>query len=197
MQRERGGSGLGLALCQRLARQMDGTLSVTSELGVGSCFTLDLPLREATRAAASRVSRAKAAAASGVRGRRLLLAEDSIPNQRLIQRVLQDAGAEIAVVDNGQQAVEHALAALRDAAPYDVILMDVEMPQLDGLAATRTLRDAGYTGPILALTAHSLADERERCLAEGCDDVATKPIDWPRLFGQIASLCTREAPKPT
>jgi len=196
-QRERGGSGLGLALCQRLAQQMGGRIHATSQPGVGSCFTLELPLRERRDPSrTSPVSSAKGPAASQVRDMRLLLAEDSVHNQRLIARVLQQAGARLDVVANGQLAVDQALGALREGRPYDVVLMDVDMPVLDGLTATRTLRDAGYTSPILALTAHRLSDERERCLAEGCDDVATKPIDWPSLFEQLATLGAYRSAKP-
>jgi len=184
IQRERGGSGLGLALCRRLAECMGGSIQVASQLGVGSRFALELPL--CAGAAPAAPSAAVAPTRRGPSGLRLLLAEDGRDNQRLIARVLRDAGAEVDVVGDGRLAVERGLAGK----PYDLILMDVEMPLLDGLAAARALRDAGYTAPILALTAHDLSEERERCLAEGCDGVAAKPVDWPRLFEQMDALCT-------
>ena len=185
LQRERGGSGLGLALCYRLAERMGGSIRVTSEPGVGSRFTLELPLHTGgSPSAPARVVLEGRAAAAQLRGLRVLLAEDGLDGQRLMARVLRDAGVGVDVVENGLLAVDRALAG--DA--YDLILMDVEMPVLDGLAATGALRDAGYYAPVLALTAN-LADEHERCLAAGCDGVASKPVDWPSLFAQIAALC--------
>jgi CheY-like chemotaxis protein len=97
-------------------------------------------------------------------------------------------------VENGQLAVEHVLGALTRGTPPDLVLMDMEMPVLDGLQATTALRHAGFDRPILALTAHSVADERARCLAAGCDDIATKPIDWPALLDQIARLAHKSEP---
>jgi signal transduction histidine kinase len=196
-QRERGGSGLGLALCQRLVERMGGSIRAESTLGAGSRFTFELPLREVQEAPPEDAARTRRTAPAVVRGLRLLLAEDGVPNQRLITRVLGDAGAQVDLVDNGQHAVQSALEQLRQNRPYDLILMDVEMPTLDGLAATRALRDAGYPGPILALTAHSLGEDRERCLAAGCNDVASKPIEWASLYLQIASLCADRADKPS
>jgi signal transduction histidine kinase/DNA-binding response OmpR family regulator len=196
-QRERGGSGLGLALCQRLVERMGGSIRAESTLGAGSRFTFELPLREVQDAPREDAARTRRPAPAVVRGLRLLLAEDGVPNQRLITRVLGDAGAQVDLVDNGQHAVHSALERLRQNRPYDLILMDVEMPKLDGLAATRALRDAGYSGPILALTAHSLREDRERCLAAGCNDVASKPIEWASLYLLIASLCADRADKPS
>jgi len=196
-QRERGGSGLGLALCQRLVELLGGSIRAESQLAVGSRFAFELPLREVQDAPGERASHAHGHTTPVLRGLHLLLAEDGVANQRLITHVLREAGAHVAVVDDGQRAVQSALDEQRQNRPYDLILMDVEMPQLDGLAATRALRDAGYTDPILALTAHSLREDRERCLAAGCNDVAAKPIEWAALFLQIASLCAARTAKPS
>jgi signal transduction histidine kinase/DNA-binding response OmpR family regulator len=191
--REHGGRGLGLALCRRLAELMGGAMQVTSEPGVGSTFTLELPLRElpGTRTIAALPEPGRAATGAGALRARVLLAEDGADNRRLIGHVLREAGAEVETADDGQRAVELGVAALERGQAYDVILMDLEMPVLDGVGATRALREAGYTAPIVALTAHSLTDERERCLAAGFTDLASKPINRSVLLGQIAALCEK------
>jgi signal transduction histidine kinase/DNA-binding response OmpR family regulator len=192
--RPHGGQGLGLALCRQLAERMGGAIEVASTRGRGSCFALELPLRPVpgcdTLRALPETPRVESSSEPRLRAR-LLLAEDGSDNQRLIASVLRRAGAAVEIADNGRRAVDLALSALASGAPYDVILMDMEMPVLDGASAARTLRDAGYGGAILALTAHSVAEKRAHCLAAGCDDVAAKPIDWPSLFDQIGALCAK------
>ena len=117
---------------------------------------------------------------------RVLLAEDALDSQRLLCLFLKKAGAQVIVVGNGQTAYEKAMAAFRAEAPFDVILMDMQMPVLDGHEATRRLRDGGYTGPIVALPAHALPEEREKCLTSGCDEFCSKPISRERLLEIVA-----------
>lgn len=114
-------------------------------------------------------------------GLRILVAEDGPDNQRLIARVLKRIGAEIEIVSNGAQAADLALRNWRTGNRYSVILMDMQMPVLDGYGATRKLRDAGYDGPIIALTAHAMSHDRQRCLDAGCTDYATKPLEIATL----------------
>ncbi|MGE3776516.1 MAG: response regulator [Pirellulaceae bacterium] len=137
-----------------------------------------------------------AAATLPLRGR-ILCADDGVENQRLIDFLLRKAGAEVTIVENGQLAVEQALAAEQAGCPFDLILMDMNMPVLDGFDATRTLRSAGYTRPILALTAHTQAADREKCLSAGCDDFHPKPVQFDSLCAAIrrhlAPLPSRDA----
>ena len=120
-------------------------------------------------------------------GLRVLLAEDGEDNQRLINRMLSLAGAKVEIVGNGLLAYERAIEAKSAGSPFDVILMDIQMPILDGYAATRKLRDAGYRGRIIALTANAMQGDAEKCIAAGCDIYLSKPIPKRRLIEEIAS----------
>ena len=116
---------------------------------------------------------------------RLLLAEDNNTNRLIIQRILEKAGASVISVTNGKLAVEAALEAIELGEPFDVIIMDMQMPVMDGYHATTLLRQKNYNGPIIALTAHAMADDRQKCLDAGCDDFATKPINRKDLIETI------------
>jgi len=186
--REAGGCGLGLALCQHLATVLGGVLHASSEPGAGSAVALRLPAPEAEPIHTSEV---RAPAPSEIEAY-VLLAEDSPDSQRLIAEVLRRAGARVDVADDGAIALEKLRAAVEADEPYDVVVLDMQMPVLDGAATARALRAEGHHVPILALTAESSLDERERCLAAGCDDYASKPVDRAVLLAALQRLCTRK-----
>lgn len=197
-----GGTGLGLRIAHTLATLLDGALTVESTLGRGSIFSVTL------RAASSRgpdpwrspadahqalgsahhsrhtgSARTPASSAQSLGELRILLAEDSPDSQRLIAHHLRRAGAEVVPANDGNEAFSMASTSMADSeSHFDVILMDVEMPGIDGYEATRRLRELGYDRPIIILSAHALSDSQNRGLQAGADDYLTKPIDPARLI---------------
>jgi CheY-like chemotaxis protein len=113
----------------------------------------------------------------------------------LLSHILRKAGAEVMLAENGQAAVELVLDARRQGADFDLILMDMQMPILDGYDATRRLRSTGFETPIVALTAHAMTSDRDKCLAAGCNNYLTKPIDRALLLNMVARYARKESRK--
>jgi CheY-like chemotaxis protein len=182
-------AGLGLHICHAYAQLMGGRLEIRSEPGAGSRFTLVLdlsdtdaasePVRERTigvAAAPAPDTSADLIAAEflPLAGARVLLVEDGKDNQILLRFLLGRAGADVELAADGLESLEYVGSISQN---FDIVLMDMHMPNLDGFAATRALRQRGCGLPIVALTAHAMPGDREACMAAGCDDYLSKPID--------------------
>ena len=186
--RQYGGTGLGLPISKKIVELMGGTMEAESTLGQGSAFRfrLEFPVCEVAAAAV------QPAAAGAVRPLHILLAEDNLVNQRVISRMLERQGHSVAFAGNGRAAAD-----LASSTPFDVVLMDVQMPELDGLEATRLIRrreaSSGRRVPVVALTANAMKGDREHCLEAGMDGYVSKPVRLAELLDAIRS-CT-EAPE--
>ncbi len=191
--RKFGGTGLGLSISRRLAEAMGGTLNVLSKPGMGSTFRLEIPLMqsdlqdlvsptELKECTENRNSDAANSDLTSLPPELVLVVDDGEANRRLIDLVLTRAGATVVTANNGLEAIE-CVANQKPA----LILMDMQMPVLDGYTATRRLRDAGFDKPIVALTGNAMRGDREKCVDAGCDDFMTKPINIDQLLELVSS----------
>lgn len=191
MTRKFGGTGLGLSLSRQFARALGGDLTLTrTELGAGSGFLLTIaaPVALGTGFYRHNPERTAATSASGVvvpsakrlQGASILVVDDAFDNRILVSRFLQREGAIVTLAESGEEAITKAMGS-----DYDVILIDIQMPGLDGFEATTILRERGYTRPIVALTAHAMQSDRHRSLAAGCNDHLTKPVNSQTLVESV------------
>jgi CheY-like chemotaxis protein/HPt (histidine-containing phosphotransfer) domain-containing protein len=194
-----GGTGLGLAISHHIAKLLGGDLAGESVFGEGSVFTLIVPtgdlqgveiLQQPSEIIDVPSGHTHLLDAKVLSGLRILVAEDSIDNQELIRTLLCGAGAQVEIAENGLIAVKKA-----ESESFDAILMDMNMPEMDGYEATRLLRSRGYDRPILALTANAMADDMKISLIAGCNDHLNKPIDRPQMIRSIARHTGKTVPE--
>ncbi len=192
-----GGTGLGLSVSNSLARLLGGSIEISSEFGRGSTFSVTIatgPLAMAALVSADSHAVQENAnvehedsrgmpLAKPLLGMRILLVEDGPDNQRLFRYHLEKAGGNVTIVDNGKLAIELQDDMLANGSSFDLILMDMQMPVMDGYEATRALRRAGHSVRVIALTAHAMASDQAKCLSAGCDGYLTKPIVAEKLIG--------------
>jgi signal transduction histidine kinase/CheY-like chemotaxis protein len=199
--RRYGGTGLGLTISRRLARMMDGDLVVFSDPGHGSNFRLtvatgdlsNVRFRDSRTAgdilASKKQTSAGAEAPCQIEGMRVLVVDDGDTNRRMLGLMLTRVGAVVQQAENGRAACDMVLGGT----DFDVIILDMQMPIMDGYQAAQKLRESGVLTPIVALTAHAMKGDREKCLQAGCSDFLSKPVDTDELFRKLSSLDTRKA----
>jgi len=198
-----GGTGLGLTISRRLSRMLGGDISSSSQVGLGSVFTVEIGIGNASLDRMIKVIPPQTPVQLESKSKiqvvdprqielnakiSVLVAEDGEDNRRLIVHHITRAGMKITEANNGGEAVDLAIAAQKQGRAPDVILMDMQMPIMDGYEATEKLRSLGWKGVIIAITAHAMSSDRDRCMKSGCDEYLTKPIDKDALIQAVQNL---------
>jgi two-component system, chemotaxis family, CheB/CheR fusion protein len=191
--RRYGGTGLGLTITKRLVQVLGGEIAVHNEAAGGASFVFtvatgaldSVPLTSGDAAETQRYT----AARISVKGARVLVVDDRRDMRYLLQTFLEEAGAQVATAANGREALQKA----QETGALDAIVLDMQMPEMDGFAAAKRLRELGYRGKLIALTASAMTSDRERCIAAGCDEYMSKPVDRARLLELIAGAAKTQA----
>ncbi|HRW92427.1 MAG TPA: ATP-binding protein, partial [Thermotogota bacterium] len=192
--RKVGGSGLGLAICKRLVKIMSGTIGFESQPGIGSTFWMEIPLQYESTGTPREKTPTLPNTSKPREGIRVLLAEDDPLNQKIMKIWIRNCGWHMQLAENGRQALQMA-----DPDKFDVVIMDVQMPEMDGLEATRKIRQReSFQGtqrlPIIALTAHAFREDQQKCLEAGMDDYTSKPVQPEELKRKICNLLVSRDP---
>lgn len=179
-----GGSGLGLVISRELSRSLGGDLKlISSTPGVGSFFEISFDLEKSTKTSPTHEAKIESLLAIDLHGARILVVDDVSDNRLLIDRYMRNAHASVLQASSGMEAIQMT----EDQQP-DLILMDIQMPMMDGYETVRRIRAAGYNRPIIALTAHAMKEEGQKCLDAGCNDVLTKPARRTDLLLKIQDI---------
>lgn len=201
--REFGGAGLGLSISRQLARLLGGDVVLRSSSTSGSCFEVTVTsgelgdvafITEPSELQCNAAAEETVPDCEFARGARVLVVDDGLDNQRLIAAILGRAGCEVQIVGNGQECLDRVA---QNANAFDVLLMDLQMPVMDGLTATRALRQGGLSVPVVALTASAQSDDEQACMKAGCDAFLTKPINRALLVQTIGKFKRRAADAST